>query len=170
MIDKRSFFAALTDSNPSMIYAADILLQLTSEAGTVWAEAKHPHRITIQTGSGEMSSYHVPNSISWFRMVLARIATICEHAPTLEWKGIPVGQLSPSFLQLHTYLINVNDNDPKYFRVAMDKNRSGIYGCAAVIAVCTPDGVESFIEVQTVNTTDQQSFRGQAVVAPTTET
>ena len=99
-------------------------------------------------------------------MVLARIAIICAHAPTLEWKDVSVDQLPTSFLNLETYLINVNENAPKYYKLEPDTLSNSPYECHSTIVVCAATRPETFLALNVVNHPDRQFLIGTVVNGP----
>lgn len=155
----KEFLHGLGYSAPSAINAAEALIQLACESGLARATAQQPHEILLQTKTGPSRSHYLPDGFAVFRMVLARIATICLHAPTLEWSQVPFGQLPVSFLQLKQYLINIDESAPQYFRATFAEGAQSLYQCESRLLVRTKDNDLPLL-VRVINTTSVQSFEG----------
>ena len=125
-------------------------------------------QIELQLGDDPIKSYRAPGPgpFELFRMVLARIATICVHAPTWEWKDVPTDQMPTSFLSLRTHLINRNDHEPKYYRLEQDTLGNSPYECHSTIVVCTATCPETFLALDVINHPDRQFLIGKVVNKP----
>ena len=161
MNSNQDFIGALDISNPSAMRAADILLQIACDAGAVSVTAEYPDHVRLDVGNEPPNSYRLA-ALGLFRMVLARIATICLHAPGLEWKEVSSDQVPVGFLELGLYLINLNETEPKYFKASTVEG-ANIYKCEAIVAVVTTGRKECLLAVQVVNTSDTQNVRASVV-------